>query len=62
MADIKYPGVFVDHDPAKWEYDGGTPDFTGDIEKLSPYMQEIQRQISEAAFGTLDSHITLSHN
>ena len=51
MSDIKYPGVFVDHDPAQWEYDGGEPDFTGDIEKLSPHIREVQEQIVRDAFG-----------
>jgi len=38
-------------DPGEWEYDGGTPDFTGDIEKLSPHIREVQEQIVRDAFG-----------
>ena len=38
-------------DPSNWEYDCGDPGFTGDIEKLSPHMREVQEQIARDAFG-----------
>jgi hypothetical protein len=47
----KYPGAYVDHNPDDWEYDGGSPDWTGDIEKLPPYIREIQEKLVKEAFG-----------
>ncbi|MDR0475412.1 MAG: hypothetical protein LBH43_17285 [Treponema sp.] len=35
----------------KCEYDFGSPDFTGDFNKLPPNIQNVANQIHEAAFG-----------
>lgn len=41
----------TNHDPSHWEYDGGSPNWTGDIEKLSPHIREVQDQLVKSAFG-----------
>jgi hypothetical protein len=51
MSESKYSGAYVDHGSKEYEYDCGSPDFTGDKEKLSPYIQNIQDQIVKDAFG-----------
>jgi hypothetical protein len=38
-------------DPEKWEYDGGPLNFTGEADKLSPHIREVQEQIVKDAFG-----------
>jgi hypothetical protein len=37
-------------DPSNWEYDGGDPNWTGDREKLSPYMQSVEDNLMKQAF------------
>jgi len=37
-------------DPENWEYDGGSPNWTGDTEKLSPYIKEVMENIEKQAF------------
>ncbi|MDR2701105.1 MAG: hypothetical protein LBB72_01580 [Spirochaetaceae bacterium] len=57
MGESKYPG-YVDHGSKEYEYDCGSPDFTGDKEKLSPYIREIQDQIVKEAFGDKEQGAT----
>jgi len=37
-------------DPDNWEYDGGSENWTGDPNNLSPYMKEISDNLSKQAF------------
>jgi len=37
-------------DPDNWEYDGGSPNWTGDTEKLSPYIKEVMENLKKQAF------------
>lgn len=36
--------------PDNWEYDGGLPNWTGDTDKLSPYIKEVMESIEKKAF------------
>lgn len=38
------------YDPSNWEYDGGSPNWTGDPENLSPYMKELSDKLTREAF------------
>jgi len=38
------------YDPDNWEYDGGSSNWTGDTEKLSPYIKEVMENIEKQAF------------
>jgi hypothetical protein len=38
-------------EPDQWEYDGGSKEWTGEKEKLPPYIQAIQDKIAKDAFG-----------
>lgn len=60
MAESKYPGAYVDHGSKEFEYDCGSPDFTGDFDKLPPYIQDVANQIHEAAFGNKEATETES--
>lgn len=37
-------------EPENWEYDGSSPTWTGDLEKLSPYIKEVIESIKKEAF------------
>jgi hypothetical protein len=37
-------------DPSNWEYDGGSPNWTGDIKKLPPHIREVQEKLVKEAF------------
>jgi len=36
--------------PSNWEYDGGSSNWTGNPENLSPYMKKISDEITQKAF------------
>jgi len=37
-------------DPSNWEYDCGSPNWTGDPDNLSPAMKEISDNLTKQAF------------
>jgi len=37
-------------DLENWEYDGGSPNWTGDYNNLSPYIKEAMENIEKQAF------------
>jgi hypothetical protein len=50
LEDIRMAEKKAYDDPSSWEYDGGSPNWTGDIVKQSPYMRETFEKISKEAF------------
>ena len=37
-------------DPSKWECDGGSSNWTGNPDNLSPYMKQVSDEITKRAF------------
>jgi hypothetical protein len=37
-------------DPSNWEYDCGPANFTGDFDKLPPYIQQVANDLTKQAF------------
>ena len=48
---MKEKESLCDCGPGEWEYDFGNAYFTGDFDKLPPYIQGIANQIHNDAFG-----------
>jgi len=46
MAEKKKPY----DDPSNWEYDGGSSNWTGNSDNLSPYMKQVSDEITKKAF------------
>jgi hypothetical protein len=37
-------------DPSNWEYDCGSENWTGEFDKLPPYIQEVANNLTKQAF------------
>jgi hypothetical protein len=58
IMEKKEDSLCMDADPRNWEYDGGSPNWTGEIDKLSPYIREVQEKLVKEAFGDRQKQVS----